>query len=359
MLRATVASVLIACLAANVGAQSSTPIASGASLPTDPIVASVRRTHEIRQSDVDAWRQRHAPMQFARLRQDVFESSRQAIDALVGEYLVAEEAAAQRISVEAFVKLHLDHTLTTPVRDEEVREIYERSHSMMGSVTFDQATSAIRSYLEETRRHEARQAFIDTLVANAAADVVIHLQPPRYEVPLRGDEESFGQESAALTVVEYSDFQCPFCKRAAPDLRKLVDSYPDDVRLVWRHFPLPGHPDAQVAAEAAACAGEQQSFWEYHDKLFANQESLGSSELRQYAEQIGLDVSRFDECTNSHRSQPMVAEDISGGAALGVSATPAVFVNGRLLLGAVGYDAYKRVIEEELAASRIKDVGKP
>jgi protein-disulfide isomerase len=359
MLRLTTASVLVACLCAGLRAQSSIPAASGSSSSTDPVVASIRRAHDIRQSDVDAWRQRHATVPFTRLRQDIYESNRQAVDALIGEYLLAEEAASQRVSSEELVREHLEHTLTAPVREEDVREIYERSRSIMGTVTFDQAEPAIRSYLEENRRTDARQAFVDSLLADAAADVVIHLQPPRYEVPVGGNEASFGDESAPLIVVEYSDFQCPFCKRAAPDLRKLVDVYPETVRLVWRHFPLPGHPEARGAAEAAACAGEQNAFWEYHDQLFANQDSLASADLRRYAEDVGLDVSQFDACVESHRYEATVTDDLAGGNRLGISATPAVFINGRLILGAVGYEVYRRVIDEELAAARARGAGKP
>jgi protein-disulfide isomerase len=350
MLRTSGIAVLIACLAARVCAQTSAPPASAPSSPTDPVVASVGQRHEIHQSDVDAWRQRHAPAQFARLRQDLYESSRKAVDALIGEFLLIEEAAKRGTSPEALVRQQVDDALIAPVREEEVRDIYERSRPMMGNVTFEQATLAIQSYLQESRRNDAREAFLNELLARASGDVVIHIEPPRYDVPVGADDESFGPEAATLTVVEYSDFQCPFCKRAAPDLRKLVESYPDRVRLVWRHFPLPGHPDARGAAEAAACAGEQGAFWNYHDELFANQDRLDASDLRRYAEDIGLETGWFDECTRSHRYQATVSDDIAGGTALGVSATPAIFVNGRLMLGAVGYDAYKKVIEEELAS---------
>jgi len=359
MLRATAASVLVANLGIGVCAQAPTPSDSGTSSPADPIVASVRRSYDVRQSDVDAWRLRHAPAQFARLRQDTYESNRQAVDALIGEYLLAEEAAAHGLLAEELVQRQLDQTPTPRIREDDVREIYERSRSTMGTMTFSQAESAIRSYLEESQRNEARQAFIETLVANAAPDVVIHLQPPRYDVPVSGNEESLGADSARLTVVEYSDFQCPFCKRAAPDLRKLVGSFPGTVRLVWHHFPLPGHPEARGAAEAAACAGEQNAFWEYHDQLFANQDSLEPLDLHRYGEDVGLDMSQFEACMESHRYESTVTEDMAGGHQLGISATPAVFINGRLILGAVGYDVYKRVIDEELTAARARGSGKP
>lgn len=349
MLRTIVAAVLLAgSTAGSAHAQDSTSAGS----PTDPIVATVHRTHQIRQSDLDAWRHRHAPAQLARLRQELYEINRQAVDALVGEYLLAEAAAEHGISAEALIRQQLDRAAIAPVHEEEVREIYERSRSMMGQVTFDQAKSSIQSYLEEIRHNDARQELLAVLRAKAADEVVIQLEPPRYEMSLRGAEESFGDESAALTVVEYSDFQCPFCKRAAPDLRKLVESYPAAVRLVWRHFPLPGHDNAQAAAEAAACAGEQRVFWEYHDLLFANQGSLGSSDLRRHAAEVGLDMSQFNECVESHRYQSTVAEDVADGTELGISATPAIFINGRLIMGAVGYDTYQRVVEEELGLIR-------
>jgi protein-disulfide isomerase len=228
--------------------------------------------------------------------------------------------------------------------------VYERSRAVMGNLTFEQATSAIASYLAEDRRAAARQAFVSALLADAAREIVMNLEAPRYDLPLTAEEEALGRQSAPVTLIEYSDFQCPFCKRAAPDLRRLVESYPDTVRLVWRHFPLPGHADAQTAAEAAACAGDQGSFWEYHDALFANQGSLSVADLRRHAEAAGLDMASFDECFDSHRYRSLVVQDMAGGNALGVSATPAIFINGRLILGALGYDAYKRVIDDELAA---------
>jgi protein-disulfide isomerase len=360
MARTSVIAVLLAWLiAAHATAQPATPVAAPGSPSADRVVATVHRTHEIRQSELDGWRQRHAPAQLARLRQDLYESSRQAVEALVGEYLLAEAAAQAGVSVAAFVASRLDPALTMEIQEEDIREIYEQSRSMLGNVTFAQAESAIRSYLEEKRRDDGRQKVVGALLAAAGADVVIDLDPPRYDVVPRGDEPSLGPASAPVTLVAYSDFQCPFCRRAAPHVRKLVETYPDTVRLVWRHFPLPGHPDARAAAEAAACAGEQDAFWEYHDQLFGNQDALGSTDLRRYAEDLGVDVSQFDACVESHRYESMVTDDLTSGSRLGVSATPAVFINGRLILGAVGSDVYQRVIDEELMAVRVKDDGKP
>jgi protein-disulfide isomerase len=332
--------------------QTSTSVEPAAAGSADPVLAIVQRTHEIHQSDVDAWQRQHAPASFVRLRQDLYDSSKQAVEALISDYLLSQQASARGMSVETLVAEQLAKTTMAPVRDEDIFDVYERSRSVMGDVTLEQAKSAIRSYLEEDRRAAARQAFVSSLIAGSAREIVMRLEAPRYELSTTADEEALGSPSAPVTLVEYSDFQCPFCKRAAPDLRRLVESYPDTVRLVWRHFPLPGHADAQSAAEAAACAGDQGAFWEYHDALFANQGSLAPADLRQHAESAGLDLALFDDCFESHRYRAVVAHDQASGDALGVSATPAIFINGRLLLGALGYDAYKRVIDEELAAIR-------
>src|SRR4051795_888472 len=191
-------------------AQASTSAEPAAASPGDPVLAVVQRTHEIRQSDVDAWRRLHAAAAFAQLRQDQYESSKQAIDGLISDYLLSQQASARGISVEALVAEQLAKADLAPVREEDIRDVYERSRAVMGNVTFEQATSAIASYLEEDRRAAARQAFVSTLLADAAREIVMNLEAPRYELPLTAEEEALGRQSAPVTVIEYSDFQCPF-----------------------------------------------------------------------------------------------------------------------------------------------------
>jgi len=151
-----------------------------------------------------------------------------------------------------------------------------------------------------------------------------------------------------VTIIEFSDFQCPFCFRAAPTVRQVLATYGDKIRLVYRHYPIPGHPQARPAAEASACAAEQGKFWEFHDRLFADQSKLSAADLKQDAAAIGLDAAKFDSCVTSGKYKADVDADIQAGEAAGVNGTPAFFVNGRLLSGAQPFESFKRVIDEEL-----------
>ncbi len=154
-----------------------------------------------------------------------------------------------------------------------------------------------------------------------------------------------------IAIVEFSDFQCPFCGRAVPTLKDVLTEYDGKVSLVYRHYPLPSHSFAQKAAEASECAsdlGGNEKFWQYHDKLFANQNSLGVSELKRYASEIGIDSKQFNACLDSGAMASRVSFDAEEGRKLGVSGTPAFFINGKSLKGAQPLSAFKKIIDEEL-----------
>jgi protein-disulfide isomerase len=152
-----------------------------------------------------------------------------------------------------------------------------------------------------------------------------------------------------VTIVEFSDFQCPFCQRVAPTLKRVRDAYGDRVRIVWKDFPLTSiHPQAFKASEAAQCAHEQGKFWDYHDRLFANQQALQVESLKKYAADAGLDAARFGSCLDTAKYAERVQAQMGAGTELGVNSTPAIFINGRLLSGAQPYETFTAVIEEEL-----------
>jgi protein-disulfide isomerase len=157
-----------------------------------------------------------------------------------------------------------------------------------------------------------------------------------------------GNPKAPVTVVEFSDFQCPYCVRARPTVNRVRETYGVKVRWVFRHFPLDFHAQAQKAGEAAACAGEQGKFWEMHDLLWANTAKLQVADLKGHAATLGLDAPRFGQCLDSGRYSGLVAADLQAGQGYGVSGTPAFFVNGRPLVGAQPFDAFAQVIDDEL-----------
>lgn len=146
-----------------------------------------------------------------------------------------------------------------------------------------------------------------------------------------------GNVNAPVTIVEYSDFQCPFCQRFHPTVQRALDEYQGQVRWVYRHFPLGGHPEARPAAEASECAAEQGKFWEFTDALFENQDRLGSSLYTELAQNLGLNVTQFGDCVSSRKYEDRVESDYQRGVELGVRGTPGSFVNGEEVPGAVPY----------------------
>ena len=163
--------------------------------------------------------------------------------------------------------------------------------------------------------------------------------------------EYLGSADAPVTIVEFSDFQCPYCaKFYFETFGQLHEKYikSGKVKFAYRHFPLSFHENAQKAAEASECAREQNKFWEYADKLFANQKSLGTESLKKYAAELGLDAKKFNECLDSGKAAPLVQADLSDGLEMGVSGTPAFLINEKLISGAQPFSAFETVIEQEL-----------
>lgn len=154
-----------------------------------------------------------------------------------------------------------------------------------------------------------------------------------------------GNKNAPITIVEFSDLQCPFCSRFHDTMNQVLAAYPNDVRWVYKHFPLNFHQYAQKSAEASECASEQGKFWEYVDKIFANQSSLNTDYLATAAKEVGLNTSQFDSCLSSGKYASKVSSDYSLGQQAGVTGTPASFVNGELVSGAVPLETVKQKIE--------------
>lgn len=163
-----------------------------------------------------------------------------------------------------------------------------------------------------------------------------------------GERHIRGGKKALVTLVEYSDFQCPYCQAVAPTLQQILQEYGDKVSLEYRHYPLSFHPMAQPAAEASECAAEQGKFWEYHDALFANQSGLSPELFRNLAQTLKLNVSRFTSCLDSGKYTAKIQAQLLEGQQKGVQGTPGTFVNGELVSGAQPFEAFKRIIDSKL-----------
>ena len=164
------------------------------------------------------------------------------------------------------------------------------------------------------------------------------------------DDPSFGPDDAKVTIVEFSDFQCSFCKQAYPEVREMIGEYGDRVRFIYRDFPLEIiHENSLLSAQAAECADDQKLFWPMHDKIFDGQDDLSYSALMTMAEEAGLAVKTFEKCLNSNKYMMEVKEDFRDGGLLGVEGTPTFFINGVKYAGPLKFEMFKQIIERELA----------
>src|SRR5580704_6988582 len=168
----------------------------------------------------------------------------------------------------------------------------------------------------------------------------------RFRVPLEGPSK--GPVTAKVNIVEFSDFQCPFCSRVVPTIEKIEKDYPTQVRIFFRHNPLPFHQNAPLAAEAAVAAEAQGKFWEMHDKMFANQQALDRAGLEKDAQEIGLDMAKFKTALDTHAGKVRVDTDLAAGKQIGVQGTPNFYIDGHNIVGAQPYEEFKKFIDEEI-----------
>lgn len=305
----------------------------------------------ITMSEVDERWQKTQPAGRAQVMQQLYDGRREALEGMVADMLIAEAAKAKGLDPEKFTEAEVARRVQ-PVTEGQVIAFYQENQAQMQGRALAAMSPAIRRYLEEQQRTTAYRALVDEL-RTAGPRVEMVLDAPRYQVAVAPDDPSLGPATAPVTVVEFSDFQCPFCLRVAPTLKRVHEAYGDKVRIVWKDFPLTAiHPQAFKAAEAGQCAREQGKFWEYHDRLFANQQALQPEFLKKYAVELGLDAAKFNTCLDTAKYAERVQEQMGVGSSLGVSSTPSVFINGRLVSGAHPFETFTGIIDEELRRTR-------
>lgn len=276
---------------------------------------------------------------------ELYEYREQGLERMIDDRLVRAEAKSRGLAREQL--LQQQTAKLPPVTDADVKTFYDQNPQRVGGQPFEAIAPRIKSYLEQERRQKSWHEYVASL--RERAKVEMRLEPPRIQVAASGPVR--GAAGAPVTIVEFSDFECPFCRRAEATVRQVLDRYPQQVRLVYRHFPLAMHPEARPAAEAAACAGDQGKFWEFHDKLLSG--PLDAAARERYAGEIGLDVGKYKACVAQRQFKDAVAADEKAGEQAGVSGTPAFFVNGVPLSGARPLEAFVKVIDGELARAGV------
>ncbi len=281
-------------------------------------------------------------------KERVYELRKAALDSLVVRRLLEAKAKAAGKSPEDLVRAEVAGKVGEP-SDAEIRALYERAKAAgQANEPLDKMKPAIANYIRQQKAQEAMRSYYERLRAEAKVEVLLPVwQPPRVEVAAEGPSK--GPAKAPVTIVEFSDFQCPYCSRAEGVVTQVLDAYKDKVRLVYRDYPLPFHENAVKAAEAAHCAGDQGKYWEMHGKLFANQQALDPKALKGHARDLKLDGDKFDKCLDSGEKAKLVETNKKAGEEAGVNGTPAFFVNGRMIAGAQPFESFKAAIDAELA----------
>ncbi len=277
--------------------------------------------------------------------QQLYDARRVAAGEIIADMLLEAEAAKRGIPKEQLIAQEITGKIE-PVTDAQLQAFYDSNKSQMGGRTLDQVRGDLQGFLSQQNAQATAQTFLNSL--RKGSDVQMLLDPPRVEVEITSHDPTKGPDDAPVRIVEFSEFQCPYCARVGPTMQRIMDTYGDKIQVVFRNYPLPFHDDAVGAAEGAQCADAQGKFWEYHDKLFANQRALDTTNLKKYAVELGLDAEAFNACLDSGKYKETVTEDHAYGSTLGVRGTPAFFINGRFLNGAQPFEAFQSIIDEEL-----------
>ncbi len=280
------------------------------------------------------------------LEDEVYRTKEQAINDAVEQRLIDSEARKQNVTVEQL----LDKETGGEVGEVTDQEINDFLGSKNLSLTDPRIKKDdVKEYLKYRRRFDKRQGFVATLKKNANVKVLVQ-EPdaPKLTVDTEG-YPTWGSPKASVTIVEFSDFECPYCSRALPVLAQIKKEYgPDKVRIVFRDMPLPSHSRAIPAALASHCANEQGKFWEYHDALFTNQAQLADKDLKEHSKTLKLDEAKFNECFDSKKFMAIVDKSAKEASSLGIQATPSFVINGTLIQGAQPFEKFKAKIDKVL-----------
>jgi protein-disulfide isomerase len=273
-------------------------------------------------------------------------AERDALDQFIDDQLLEMQAKKESVSLDELFKRHISIHVQEPTED-QLRFYYE---GVQTDEPYEKARSNIIDTVHQLRMKKARDAYIAELRAEYA--VVIELSQPIAHVEA-GSAPRLGPENAPVQIIEFADYECPYCQEVNEDLKRLREQFPNQVSLVYKDFPLPMHPLAAKAAQAARCAGAQGKFWEYHDSLFQTKK-LQMSQLKEEARALKLDTARFDQCFDGGEQAGLVKKDSQEGQRLGLQGTPSFFINGHFMSGAIGYTKLRETVMQELGPTLAK-----
>jgi len=277
-------------------------------------------------------------------RYQYYLAERDALDQVIDERLLEMEARRQDISVDQLFRREVTSRVNDPTED-QLQVFYE---GLRTDEPFATAREKIVATIRQIRLTKARGAYLQSL--RGQANLLITLTPPAADMA-PDNAQRRGPQNAPVLVVEFADYECPYCQAIHPEIKKLQNEFGDKLAFAFKDFPLPMHANAEKAAEAARCAGAQGKFWEFHDALFNNSRKLEDAQLKEHARILGLDRTRFDQCLDANEQAAAVHQDFTQAQSLGLTGTPSFFINGHFLSGAVKYNTLREIVEQQLAAA--------
>ncbi len=274
----------------------------------------------------------------------IYEIKKSGLDDMVEEKLLESTATKRKVSVDDLIRTEVDSKIGEPSQPET-----EAFYNMYKAQLKNQPLASVKDELVKQIKLQKRGSIYNDFISNLKkeAKLEIYMKRPRITVATDGDPAQ-GNPKAPITIVEFSDFQCPFCKRARPVIQQILDTYKDKVYYVFRDFPLSFHKMAKKASEAAECAGDQNKYWPYNAMLWDKQGEQEVDKLKQYAKDLGLNTKKFNDCLDTDKFADEIDKDQQDGMKVGVSGTPAYFINGIMLSGAQPFEKFQEVIDEEL-----------
>lgn len=278
------------------------------------------------------------------LRQKIYEAQMAKLEAEIYERLVKKAAAAEGITEAEYRQKRIDEMVGEP----DEGEIVKLMTQFRSRLAKDDAQA--RQQIVQALKQREKKRLSDELrkVLFAEAGVEILLSPPRVEVDIPDGTPTQGPDDAPIVLVEYTDFQCPYCNRVQPILKALMERYEGQIRHVFKNLPLPMHPQAQLAGEAALCSQDQGKFWEFHDWLFANQRTMNRDSMEAAAGELGMDAEAFTACVDQGTHAARVHSDMIEARSFGITGTPGFLVNGRVITGSQPIEEFETIIDEEL-----------
>jgi protein-disulfide isomerase len=277
------------------------------------------------------------------------EARANGLDALIGEKVLEAEVTKRGMAdIQALLKMEVNDKVVAPT-DEEIATFYKVMARQMGGRTLDEVRPAIIGEITRRATAERFEAYMGELRKTYKVNLSLP-QPKMPRIPISADDDPFiGPVDAPVTIVQFAEFQCPYCGKAKEIIDQVMEKYPGKIKMVHRDFPLSFHDRAIPAAVAANCAGEQEQYWPMYDVLMSNQRALTETDLSSYATKLGLDMDKWNICRKDPAQEQEVQADFEDGTKAGVQGTPAFFINGIFLNGAVPLEKFTAIIDAELA----------